>query len=277
MTDLDLEDIRRTQNVVSSLSAYIPRAKQLTKLGVTLDRPDADISTLVASIVNHKSIQSLDFCLDVLNENDKDLVFDLITKTRANQLHLILSTLSMNEYYHVFELLQKNVSIVKFELDMTPTDDGEILNLDCDQLAKSFTKSQTLNELRIDAFHAFGIDQAAMHKMFQTCCNLNKLKFKNYLQTRPRDDCPELKSLVRISRTFAGSSITPDSRLPRELLNIILYEGFKHLNWYDQQLYVVIRALLDRRTVGIVASNLLPLSRPYLYVRSRDALEKMAN
>jgi hypothetical protein len=53
---------------------------------------------------------------------------------------------------------------------------------------------------------------------------------------------------------------------------LAMYQGNE---WYDEQVYTVVNTLLDRRTVGMVYNDTLPLGRSYLFVRCRDASSKL--
>ena len=262
---------------MSSLAAYISRATQLTQLWVSFEDLDADLSTLVESIINSESIQSLDFDAEIIKENDTALLFDLITKTRSiNRLHIAPKSMAMDDIYRAFECLVKSESIVKFCI--LPSNTGEFI-LDYDRMARSITKSRTVNDfelnLELDDFEGLEIDPVAVDKMFETCGKLDRLMIGEEERTRSREDTSKLQELMNLARTFASGKMTKKTPLPRELFNIILYQGFKHLNWTDGQLPVVVRALSDRRNLGQVQSGLLPLSCQYLYVRCRDALEKV--
>ena len=275
LNHLDFGLVPRTYLFVSSLTAYISRAKQLMKLWVSFEDEDADLSTLVESIINSKSIQFLDFDLYLIRENDTALLFDLITKARSvNQLYLMPAKLATDDIYRAFEHLGMSDSIVKFCI--LPSNNGELI-LDYDRIAKCIAKSRTVNDvdLDLDDFNDLVVDAVAVDKMLATCGNLDKLTIGEQERTRSRQDNSQLQALMNLARTFASSKMTKKTPLPRELFNMILYQGFKHLNWADGQLSVVVRALSDRRTLSHVQNGLLPLSCPYLYVRCRDALGKV--
>ena len=264
--------------MVTALVAYLSRVPKLESLHLGFDEQDADLSTFIKVVVNKKTLKRLSIIHNVLQENDAALLCDLISNTRSiNNLEITAENMKEEDLYLALKHFEKNASIVKLDISF-----NDLFYLDYELIAAFISKNRTVNHLHLftkedNEDDELEIDTDSVDEMFEMCDNLDNLIVGDYQRTRSRGDEQDLKNLIRFSRTLAGSKMTRDSRLPRELFDIILYEGFKHLNWFDNQLSVVIRALLNRRTIGIVASDLLPLSRPYLYVRCRDALEKIAN
>ena len=206
---------------MAAIAAYIPHAKQLTKLWVSFLSEDADLSALFESIINSRTIHTLGVDYDIIRENDTALLFDLITKTRSvNQLNLMPTGLAMEDFYHSFDLLEKSDSIVKFEVFICPPFEGDLV-LDYDRIASSILKSGTLNVLVLYVTDSveFEVEPVALDKMFETCSNLDRLKIKDHERTRSTATVPEIKGLIQLARTFAGAKITKKSSLPRELFN----------------------------------------------------------
>ena len=276
LSSLFLGALFRSEAMISALVAYLSRAQQLERLLISFVEQDADLSTSIKAIVDKKTVKTLSFNYNVVQENDSVILFDLISNTRSiNDLKIRAVYLKEEDFSLALKHVEKNESIVRLHLSA-----HGLLHVDYERIATSISKSRTVNHLHLfvnDGFGNIDVDMDSVDKMFEVCSNLDRLTVGKYQRTRSRGDEVDLKYLIRFSRTFAGSKMTRDSRLPRELFSIMLYEGFKHLNWFDGQLSTVIRALLDRRTIGIIAGDFLPLSRPYVYVRCRDALEKIAN
>ena len=278
LESLTLWEFKRSEAMISALAAYMSRTPKLEGLHVHFDEQDADLSTFVKAVNDNKTLKILTMIFNVVQENDSAIMFDLISNTRTiNDLGITAKNLKEEDFYLAFEHFETNESIVKLQLSA-----NDLLHIDYERIAESISKNRTVNDLHViieDENEGVGleVDTDSADNMFEMCDNLDSLIVGDYERARSRGDELDLENIIKISRTLAGSQMTKESRLPRELLNIMLYEGFKHLNWFDNQLSVVVRALLDRRTLGIVAGDLLPLSRPFLYVRCRDALDKIAN
>ena len=275
LTQLDMQQLKRSDLMVTSLSAFLSRTETLQTLYMSFGDGEADISTVIGALTSSKSIKRLKLGFDPKKENDSLLLFDLISKSRSiNHVTLALNNLATDDLYRVFENLEKSDSIVKFGLSIHLVDAAE--SIDYGRIASSISQCPTLNgvslTLRSDGASS-NLDSNMVNKIFDTCSNLDALNIRGHSLVRESFDEEDLEDLIEMARTFAGSNMTKHTVLPRELFSIMLYEGFKHLNWFDGQLSTVIRALLDRRTLSHVQSDLLPLSRAYLYVRCRDALE----
>ena len=265
--------------------AYLSRAKQLDSLCIDFVKREADLSSFVKAVIDNKNLKILSIYYHVIRETDYAILPDLISKTRSiHDLEITAMDQRMDDFYLALENLEKNESIVKLHISAIL-----FTEIDYERITALIAKNRTVNFVRLswdvyNDYHQIELEddielrdvKDSIDRTFEMCSNLDSLIVGFYERARYRGDELDLKNIIKISRTLAGSKISRYSRFPRELFNIILYEGFRHLNWFDDQLSVVIRALLNRRTIGIVCNYLLPLSRPYLYVRCRDALEKIA-
>ena len=209
-------------------------------------------------------------------------MFDLISKSQhIHHLSVTVkeldSELNSEDVHQSFQCLESKTSIVKFNLsaDLSEISIGLV---NYERIANCLSKNHVINEatllLEYDDDETSLALAAATENVLSRCSNLDKVEINGHCQYRPGNET-DLKCLIRLARTFAAGMLTQESRLPRELFATILYEGFKDLGWHDDQLSVVIRALSNRRTAGSVRGDVLPLSRSYLYVRCRDALERL--
>ena len=275
---LDIWEFVRSETVVSALSAYLSRANRLESLLIVFVDGEADIRRVTDAIIKNQSIRKLSFFYQAIRKPDITPLFDLLAQTHSiNDLEIGVKDLDLESLYLGIDYFAYNKSVIRLKLNSTALRFAAAI--DYERITASMSKNQVVSEVNMHVFKYgygyvdFKVDAESVQRVFESCCNLDKLTIKESVNSRSNER--ELQNLMRISRTFVGSQMTKDSRLPRELLNIILYEGFKHLNWFDGQLNVVVRALVDRRTLGIVRKDLLPLSRPYLYVCCQDALEKI--
>ena len=278
LTELRIQQIERSDVSVSALSAYLSRANMsLQTLCMSFADGEADIDAVVKEIRNSKSIKCLNISFDSVKENDPSLLLDLISKSRSiNHLVLELDSVTVGDVHRVFDHLERSDSIVKFDFNCHFVDTTES-SIDYDRIASSISKSRTLNNVSLSLLRSeTSMDSEMADEFFETCGNLDQIFVEKYYRFRYReDDEKDLHHLIEFARSFAGSKMTKNTVLPRELFSIVLYEGFKHLNWHDDQLSTVIRALLDLRTLDLIQGGPLPMSRPYLYVRCRDALERI--
>ena len=286
LTRVDFEELARKDQIVSSLATFLPRAKQLKSFSVVflnsrvslLNSPDADISAVIEAIVTSRSIQVLFLSFELTLENDLTLLLKLISQSKSiNHFYFGADHLKDDELYLAFEYLERSDSIVKFHLRSDPSSFSS--PPDYKRIAECVRKCPTVNDVdffRRDEDEEYDQDASnALDTFYETCSNLDRIQIKDGGMNRPGRESKDWTQLFQIARTFAGAKLTKKTKVPRELFTLILNEGFKHLSWFDNQLSVVIRALLNRRTLGIIYGDVLPLSRPYLYVRCRDALEKI--
>ena len=273
LTKLSLEEILRTKSMVSSLAAFLSRASRLTRLDIGFYQEDADLSALFQSILKSTSIQKLSILCRFDQENDVDLMLDLISESRfINDLRISPMGISEDHFYLAFESLESSQSIVKFAFSPFESD---ILEIDYERLAASVAENAVVNDLTLfNGEEEYDPDADDALDVFKTICtHLEGITIKG-CGSRPKRDTDNLKQLTRLARTFSTSSLTQGSTFPRELIRIIVYEGFKDF-WNGDQLSIVVRALLDRRTLGLIYGDILSLSRSYLFVRCRDALERI--
>jgi hypothetical protein len=115
----------------------------------------------------------------------------------------------------------------------------------------------------VPQFNASLTTVTALYRNLETFCETK----------RPRDKQEDPRQLLRLARTILLSKPTMSTIIPRELYRVIVYEGFTDGTWYEDQLLIIVKALLNRRTLGLVYENSLSLSRSFLFVRCREALE----
>ena len=266
---LSIHDLQRNESNVGYIASFVSRAHHLKTLVLSFYSHDADISVMIGNIISNDSIQTLSLSLRVRNK-DITVLPDLISQSRSiHHLHLYIDNIRDDLFYDLLQKMESSCSIVKFHLICQPP-----TSLNYRRIAAGIQKCRVLNDLTLFEKSVGEEQERVVDSFFADCVNLERLQVKRWERVRESFQ-DELTSLIKISRTFCGARWLKESRVPTELLDLILVEGFKKIGWVDGQFGVVKKVLMDRRSLGLVYSDALPLSKSYLYVRCRDALDKI--
>ena len=265
---------------ISALTAFVSRSQRMKQLDIHDIKQTLNTKLMFQAIGNSKSIRSLGVCLSDSRNSLSGLIDLIRCTTQINDLCVFLNPTSIEDQYQLLSALSQNQSIVRASIrDKSDDDDAsvdEIEQEELQRLAELLPKNRTISELFIDfSFFAMNSDvQATVDSMAASTRNLDQISL-NGRKYKRSETVQIVRELIVIARTLVGSKSTKEWVIPRELFNVILFEGFKCEYWYDDQLKTVIRCLLDRRSLGLVYEGILSLSRSYLFVRCRDALEEI--
>ena len=173
--------------MISSLAAYLSRAKCLKEVEIRFKEEEDDISAVVGVLCCSKCIEHLEITFTLVQENDQTLLLDLISKSRSiNYLGICTGRLENSLIYRSVEALEASHSVVNFALDFQLVDGSP----DYKEIAASVAKCQVLN-----AFHLFGdslleVEEADMASdMFLSeCTNLNEVEINDTDKRREDSD-----------------------------------------------------------------------------------------
>ena len=283
--DLRISNALQNETNLNILLSFLPQATALTRLFLQFRsglRKDIQFDDLIESIPALVPIQKLEFSLEDSRPSEVGALAKLIRNSKSiHALRLDIRTRE-TDHFRIFEALAESKSIVDFKCVINGY--GSASDDVSSRLIACISKNRILNNVYIsfdgpffDLQRSFGDD---IEKTVSTNRNLDRMhvsnadSYQNFDVQSPRlkQGSEHSRSLVRIARTLALSKFTKKTVFPRELLHSILFEGFNGQEWFEDQLQTVIRCLLDRCTLGLVYSDILPVSKSYLYVRCRDAL-----
>ena len=284
-----------SQADIDALVLYVARAQKLTELDLRLSGKDNDSARLFDSLARTDQFRCLKLSLNDLTDADYRAIQNIVKTSRINSFYFSTNFSDLSHMYATIDALSTSNSIVKCVLvdeDNTKKNrrsniinfwedatvdlfDVPLFDFSCIQ--RLFEKHRVLNDLEIVGPAAgYSKKQAKIDEIKASCLNLERLDLNSRIQWPDRREeinvfLKTMYPYIEITRVLASGNPGPKRRLPRELLEIILI-SYIGQGWYRNQLVAIITALLDRRTLGLVYGDILPLSKSYLYVRCRDAL-----
>ena len=294
LTALTLNNLFYTDETVNILSTYLSRTKSLTHLGLVISFPGYDesddesedkdpecvsIAPVISAISNSESIESLSLTLQKLDNLEHQALVHLIAQNqRVNDMNLEIVIQKQSQTHEILDSLMLSQSIVKFKFENE--NPALAYPLDLPTFERTFRANTILNDIDISTDVLSDDIPRVARRIFDSIPgqNLERFVLEGCVNTRGFSYTEDFKDLIYLARTFCGSKLNKRTVFPPELFQVVLFAGFveeEEQIWYEDQLLCIIKSLLDRRTLGLVLGEVLPISQSYLFVRCRDALEKI--
>ena len=282
LEQLHIRSLSVTVRCSQDLIAYLSRTTNLKAFHLDIDDRDGNLACLIEAVQRVDTIERLRVNIPNIAEDEFQVMLCLIRETRhLHDLSINLDNTDTSMIYQLFDALSLSKSIVKFSA-IENASDKEPYELDLDHIKSAMAKNRVLDYLyagfgRLSNSHSSL--QRFMLSFYENSRNLRMVNFFPFESLRPKkvgEIEQSMTPLFILARTLAGFKSSTRQVIPLELWHEILFQCFREDGWYEDQLMVAIRALVNRRTIGLVQSDLfMRCTKPYLYVRCRDALEKL--